>query len=156
MSYSGTGSFTSEKKAKKIVKKRWTEEEDRNLKAAVEKEGTKSWSEIAKYVENRSPKQCRERWLSNLSPENSKDEWSIEDDVKLIKLFSKYGSMWKSFTTYFKGRNDIALKNRYNWLKRKSIPDYLEFQEKNSQIIDIPQALEETPGLDFNAFTEVF
>ena len=157
---------TPNENTKHVVKKHWTEEEDKKLISAVEKVGNKSWIDVAKYVDGRNPKQCRERWITNLSPENNKEEWKIEDDVKLIKLYATYGSMWKTFTEYFKGRNDIAIKNRYNWLKRRSIPEYLEYQEKNPAPMILADKIDngslindqsiETQDLSFNAFMEIF
>ena len=74
--------------------------------------------------------------------------------------------MWKTFTEYFKGRNDIAIKNRYNWLKRRSIPEYLEYQAKNPAPMILADKIDngslindqsiETQDLSFNAFMEIF
>ena len=156
MSYKEPTTCSKKLRKKHIIKKHWTPEEDNKLKAAVEKVGTKSWPDVAKYVENRNSKQCRERWLSSLSPDNNKSDWNIEDDVKLIHLFRTYGSRWKEFATQFEGRSDIAVKNRYNWLKRRSIPDYLEYQITNSSQSAISTPNIDSEDVDFNAFIEQF
>ena len=59
-----------------LKKKPWTEEEDAMVMKLVEKYGPQKWSFIAKFVQGRAGKQCRERWHNHLNPKILKEEWS--------------------------------------------------------------------------------
>ena len=49
-----------------------------------------------------------------------KDQWTIEEDIKLVKLFQQIGPKWTILMKEFPGRNDYQIKNRYNQsLKRR-------------------------------------
>lgn len=43
---------------------------------AVQKNGAKNWSKIAKQMEGRVGKQCRQRWHNHLNPNIKKDKWT--------------------------------------------------------------------------------
>ena len=51
-----------------IGKGPWKSTEDKQLRAMVEAHGTTKWSELAKGVQGRNGKQCRERWYNQLDP----------------------------------------------------------------------------------------
>jgi hypothetical protein len=51
-----------------LVKGPWTAEEDSKVSELVGKYGIKSWSFIAKQLQGRLGKQCRERWYNHLNP----------------------------------------------------------------------------------------
>ena len=87
----------------------------------VQKEGEKKWQKVAEALPGRLPKQCRERWLYRINPEIVKDKWTIEEEVKLLKLYQEFGSKWSKIATYFSGRTDAHLKNRYNQSLKKRI-----------------------------------
>ena len=46
----------------------WTTEEDDKVTEFVRVYGVKSWSFIAKQLQGRLGKQCRERWYNHLNP----------------------------------------------------------------------------------------
>ena len=59
--------FTIIKKNKKRMP--WSEEEDKSIKSLVNKYGTTNWTLISNEMgQNRSGKQCRERWYNQLNP----------------------------------------------------------------------------------------
>lgn len=49
-----------------LVKGPWTTEEDATVTRLVKKYGTKKWSLIARHLNGRLGKQCRERWYNHL------------------------------------------------------------------------------------------
>ena len=55
-------------------KNKWTPEEDKKLIELINENGPfkKKWTIIAEHFPNRTGKQCRERWLSNLDPSINK------------------------------------------------------------------------------------
>ena len=56
-----------------LVKGPWTNAEDQIIMDMVTKYGPKRWSMIAKQLQGRTGKQCRERWINQLDPNISKE-----------------------------------------------------------------------------------
>lgn len=108
-------------KSQTVLRRKWSEEEDELLKTAVEKYGLKKWSLISTMVPNKNPKQCRERWIAQLNPCLSKTNWSYEEDQILLQAQKMYGNHWTKIATFLPGRCGNSVKNRYLWLKKRSL-----------------------------------
>uniref|UniRef100_A0A3Q1FGA0 V-myb avian myeloblastosis viral oncogene homolog-like 1 n=1 Tax=Acanthochromis polyacanthus TaxID=80966 RepID=A0A3Q1FGA0_9TELE len=65
------------KDKKTLCKVKWSRDEVIDL---VHKYGPKRWSVIAKHLQGRIGKQCRERWHNHLNPEVKKSSWTQEED----------------------------------------------------------------------------
>lgn len=119
-----TGSILpKDKRGHKIERHKFSKPEDERLTDLVFQYGTKKWRTISSLMEDRTPRQCRERWKYYLSlgeNVNVNDNWNQEDDDLLISLYEKYGSKWSSMIGYFKNQTVVSLKNRFNKLQRKS------------------------------------
>lgn len=113
-------SKTRSKKHKTHSKKRFTPDEDRIIKALVNPNIETNWSFIAKSLEKRTARQCRDRWFNYLDPSLNRDEWLPEEDEILVKLFEQKGPQWKFFTIILNGRSINDVRNRYFKLLRKS------------------------------------
>ena len=98
---------------------RWSPDEDKLLLKSISEFGTHNWKIIATKVPGRSSKQCRERWVGNLSPDVVSSEWSVEEDELLKKLHSELGNQWAKISKHLNGRSMIAVKNRWCCLKRR-------------------------------------
>ena len=73
------------------------------------------WKVIAPLV-GKSARQCRERFRMYLSPVlDSNRQWTPEEDQRLMQLVKTYGKHWAKFKSYFPGRSDNNIKNRYNY-----------------------------------------
>eukprot|EP00301_Raphidiophrys_heterophryoidea_P025837 c8761_g2_i2.p2 GENE.c8761_g2_i2~~c8761_g2_i2.p2 ORF type:complete len:116 (-),score=20.47 c8761_g2_i2:508-855(-) len=81
-------------KAKPHSKQWWCAQEDRKLFELVKSHGTNSWEAIAPHFPTRTPKQCRERWLTHVSPDVRKDEWTAEEDAVIAALVHELGPKW--------------------------------------------------------------
>lgn len=105
---------TKEKQPPKRIK--FTADEDNLLVQCVSKfKGKKpNWKRIA-YILNKTPKQCRERYRTYLTPEVANTQWTKEDDDKLRELVNTIGKSWAKLRQYFPGKSDNAIKNRYNF-----------------------------------------
>jgi hypothetical protein len=75
--------------------------------------GTSQWDLVAKAMEGRTPRQCRERWKSFLSPGHVNGAWSTAEDRKLIELYRIHGPRWAFIARQFTGRSDYNVKNRW-------------------------------------------
>ncbi|OHT16487.1 hypothetical protein TRFO_41821 [Tritrichomonas foetus] len=99
-------------------KAKWTPDEDNLLKMLVKKEGTNNWSLIAQSINGRTGKQCRERWLNQLRPELTKNNWTPQEDAILIHQQQIHGNMWTKIAQYLPGRSPNNVKNRWSWISR--------------------------------------
>lgn len=70
---------------------------------------------------NKTSKQCRERWIQQLNPSLSKEKWTVEENQRLLEVYSQKGNHWKEISTFFKGRTDNATKNQFFSLIRKGL-----------------------------------
>jgi len=102
----------------------WSPEEDTILKQKVEEFGTQNWVIIARFLNGRLGRQCRERWHNVLNPEIVRKEWTKEEDAFILDMQEKLGSKWATISKMepLVGRTVSQIKNRfYQSLKGKSI-----------------------------------
>lgn len=117
----------SNKVKSKMEKKKWLPEEDQLLLKTIESyinmKIKLDWQKIAQSLRpnfSRVGKQCRERYVNHLKPEVNKGKWSLSEDESLLIAHQKIGNAWSKMTKLLPGRTDHALKNRFNYLKRKN------------------------------------
>jgi hypothetical protein len=67
----------------------------------------------------RTGKQCRERWLTKLSPAFTSEAWTAEEDEMLVRLQSIHGNRWSMFRADLAQRSTTAIKNRWVSLRRR-------------------------------------
>lgn len=113
----------SKKGMKQAPKQKWNDDEDKLLIRSVEIHGSKNWTAVATLVPGRNPKQCRERWTSQLDPNLNKEDWSPSEDATILKNQKFYGNQWAKIATFLPGRSSSSVKNRFNQLSRRNIRD---------------------------------
>lgn len=101
-----------------LKKGSWTASEDALLKASIDMHGYGNWVAIAKLIDGRTPKQCRERWTQSLDPSISKADWTDSEDSLLLALVSSTGPRWAALSIHFPNRSTNQLKSRYHSLER--------------------------------------
>ena len=109
------------------VRRLWSREEDEKLIKLVKIHGN-DWNLIAQQMPERNRKQIRDRFNNTLDPNIKKEEWTVQEDLKLIGLFKKFGPKWALISAAFDGkRSEIMVKNRYNnHLKKKANESVVE------------------------------
>ena len=148
----------------KITKAKFTDEEDKLLTTLVCEAKEKDWFAIAKNMNNRNARQCRERWNNYLDPNLVKDEWSELDDKLLMKKFIEIGSHWNSIARFFPGRSGNSIRNRYLMIQRhhkkktKKNKKNLIFKKKEliNEIIKEEKSVPIEKYTSQNLFDEIF
>lgn len=116
---------------------RWTKEEDQRLIAAVQIHGTENWPAVAACVGNRTRSQCSQRWNRGLDPRISKQNWSQEEEIKLLETVKQFGNKaWTRIAQEMGNRSDVQCRFRYNFLEKKAKESGTDVQP-----ISAPEAL---------------
>mmetsp|Transcript_6151 Transcript_6151/g.18575 ORF Transcript_6151/g.18575 Transcript_6151/m.18575 type:complete len:234 (-) Transcript_6151:2470-3171(-) len=106
----------------------WTHEEDQRLAEAIGRmansedglhRNAKAWSLIARQMESRSGKQCRERWLNHLQPGISRETWTENENKILAEAHQRLGNKWVMIAGLLPGRTENSVKNHWNSIIRK-------------------------------------
>ena len=125
------------------TKKHFNPIEDKILKDFVENFGC-NWVKASNHLGNRTPRQCKDRYMTYLSPDINLNSWTEEEDLKLKELVERFGKKWTKLARFLPGRSDNALKNRWNkhlLKKNNSEPSVLFivppiFDSELNQIVD--------------------
>lgn len=93
----------------------FTVDEDERIKQLVKRFGTKNWLEVSLFMKDRSPKQCRDRYVNYLVPGVFQGEWTKDEDEILLKLYNEIGPKWSTIKSHLPNRSTNAIKNRWNY-----------------------------------------
>jgi hypothetical protein len=108
---------------KSPTKKQFSIEEDRMVVMFVASHGLKSWSLLAAQMQNRSAKQCRERWHNHLNPAINRRPWTAQEDRILALRHRELGNRWAEIARLLPGRTDTLVKNRWNTSVKDRLPE---------------------------------
>jgi hypothetical protein len=100
-------------------KAKWSPDEDQILLGLIQEHGAHRWNELAESIPGRTGKQCRERWLSKLSPDFTAVPWTREEDDILIRCQETHGNQWAKFRSQLPNRSLVQIKNRWVSLTRR-------------------------------------
>ncbi|TKR72803.1 hypothetical protein L596_020202 [Steinernema carpocapsae] len=99
---------------------KWTEEEDCYLLSAIDKYGEKNWDMVATEVKGRLGPQCRERYINTLHKNLKHDDWTLDEDEKLLYLAGIFLRANEA-RFFIKGRSPSMCRNRLKMLLRLKV-----------------------------------
>ena len=99
----------------------WLETED---KIVLQFPGEK-WAKVANIINEtchkgkkvRNGRSVKQRWFNHLNPELKKGPWTLNEDIKLIKLYLKFGKAWHNYTEEVKNRSRSSIISRVSSLE---------------------------------------
>ena len=74
----------------RILKGKWTPEEDEQLMAALKIYGTQNWQAVAQLIDGRTGQQCLHRYEKAINPEIKRGRWASDEDELLRKAVSPF------------------------------------------------------------------
>ncbi|KAK4759342.1 hypothetical protein SAY87_022473 [Trapa incisa] len=90
----------------------WTVEEDLILINYISLHGEGRWNSLAHLAGlKRTGKSCRLRWLNYLRPDVRRGNITLEEQLLILELHSRWGNRWSKIAQYLPGRTDNEIKN---------------------------------------------
>ncbi|KAK0581792.1 hypothetical protein LWI29_018077 [Acer saccharum] len=90
----------------------WTLEEDSLLMNYVAIHGDGRWNSVARCAGlKRTGKSCRLRWLNYLRPDVRRGNISLQEQLTILELHSRFGNRWSKIAQHLPGRTDNEIKN---------------------------------------------
>lgn len=77
------------------------------------------WRTVNKAFKDRTPNQCRERFMNSLKPCINTSDWSEIEDEALKLLHEKYPGSWTTLAGFLPARTANAIKLRWRYFQRK-------------------------------------
>ncbi|GBG31608.1 Transcription factor MYB3R-4 [Hondaea fermentalgiana] len=100
---------------RKKTARRWTPEQDEELRRAVDKHNGQNWKAIANLVHGRDHVQCLQRWKKVLQPGLVKGMWRKEEDDLLLELMStSKPKNWADVAQKIPGRTAKQCRERWS------------------------------------------
>ncbi|KAL9461048.1 hypothetical protein AB3S75_004110 [Citrus x aurantiifolia] len=90
----------------------WTVEEDFKLINYIATHGEGRWNRLARCAGlKRTGKSCRLRWLNYLRPNVRLGKITLEEQLLILELHSRWGNRWSKLAQHLPGRTDNEIKN---------------------------------------------
>ncbi|KAK4743795.1 hypothetical protein SAY87_010107 [Trapa incisa] len=95
-----------------VKKGPWTVEEDARLMNYVSVNGEGRWNSVARFAGlKRTGKSCRLRWLNYLRPDLRRGNITLQEQLLILELYSRWGNRWSKIAQHLPGRTDNEIKN---------------------------------------------
>jgi hypothetical protein len=123
----------------------WTGMEDVRLLAGIHEFGQEKWCAVAKFVGNgRTGAQCSQRWRRGLDPKISHNQWTPEEDSRLLNLVTTHGlKSWMKISTQLGNRSDVQCRYRYLVIQKRRIAQANSEEPASKEEEKLDEAVEE-------------
>jgi hypothetical protein len=142
-----SGCAKVERLGRTAERRKFSADEDGHLRSLVEKFGTKCWEEIARFLPDRTARQCRDRYKNYLLDTIVTTPWTPEEDDVIRAKYGELGPRWVEIAKHLSGRSGNHVKNRWHkHLCKKAPPKRLpsideipgSFQQERPPIVPLP------------------
>jgi Myb superfamily proteins, including transcription factors and mRNA splicing factors len=114
-------------------REKFTSEEDQKILDLVKIHGTNNWALIARAIQKRTGKQCRDRYYNYLAPNINHNPISAGEYETIYIKYKEIGSKWLKIAKFLQpGRTENQVKNAYKRILRAS--NKLNIILENSQL----------------------
>ena len=120
----------------------FSKDEDERLRFLVKAYGENNWYLISNHMQNRTVRQCRERWQLFLSSKIKHEKWTKEEDDILLKKYAEIGPKWKALESFFEGRTSYNIRNRWISLSKKSQKKFQSSSKSTLSSVSSPEEFE--------------
>ncbi|KAL8105498.1 transcription factor JAMYB-like [Apium graveolens] len=111
----------------------WTMEEDLALMNYITLHGEGRWNSLACSAGlKRTGKSCRLRWLNYLRPDVRRGNITLDEQLLILELHSRWGNRWSKIVQHLPGRTDNEIKNYWRTRVQKHAKQ-LKCDVKNSK-----------------------
>ncbi|KAL6535665.1 hypothetical protein OROMI_027039 [Orobanche minor] len=109
---SNTYNQSSDEELSELRRGPWTVEEDFSLINYIAHHGEGRWNSLARSAGlKRTGKSCRLRWLNYLRPDVRRGNITLEEQLLILELHSRWGNRWSKIAQHLPGRTDNEIKN---------------------------------------------
>ena len=105
--------------------RKFTPEEDEELRRLVEDEKLTNWVTIASRMKRRNVHQCRERWRMIGHTKGKRSEWSKSEDEILLSKCNEIGHHWCQIQKFVPNHTLSQVKARLKYLLKQSNSAYV-------------------------------
>ncbi|XP_059462440.1 transcription factor MYB108 [Corylus avellana] len=107
-----SSSIQSEEEISDLRRGPWTVDEDFTLINYIHHHGEGRWNSLARCAGlKRTGKSCRLRWLNYLRPDVRRGNITLEEQLLILDLHSRWGNRWSKIAQHLPGRTDNEIKN---------------------------------------------
>ena len=110
----------SSETAKLYRKRSFSEKEDKVIIEWVKLNGVDSWDSLSKLLDIKSS-WLSYRWHEHLDPNIVKSEWTLNEELCVLKLFKIHKRNWKNYQTELKNRSPRDIKESFFYVLTREL-----------------------------------
>jgi hypothetical protein len=101
----------------------FTADDDIKLLSIINENGKDDWNLVSRIMENKSKRQCKDRWRNYLDPSLNKATFTDDENDLIRKKVAELGFRWKCISKFFHNRTDAMIRNQYKSLSHMQRDD---------------------------------
>lgn len=122
---------------------RWSRQEDTFLRTLLTLANLRDWSQVTFLMEMQFPyetwrkEDCKNRWEEITSIPDSKQPWSVQEELEVIIVHKLCGHNWSAAAEFFEGRSNNSIKNRFYAVARRVVARVRKMEVRHSNGVEL-------------------